>query len=47
MIFASSQELSKAIGKENRTVIAIKEVNFAKKINELLGGGPCVKDKSI
>lgn len=46
-LFGKSQELSKAIGKNNRTVIAIKNIDFAQKINELLGGGPFVKDKSI
>ena len=47
VIFSNSQELSRAIGKQNRTVIAIKEVNFAKKIKELLGGVPFVEDESI
>ncbi len=47
IIFSNSQELSRAIGKQNRTVIAIKEDNFAKKIKELLGGGPFVEDESI
>ncbi len=47
VLFGNKEELGKAIGKEYRAVIGIKDENFARKIKQLLGGEAFVKDKSL
>ncbi|AHM56617.1 hypothetical protein EAL2_c13220 [Peptoclostridium acidaminophilum DSM 3953] len=43
----SKDEISRAIGKENRAAVGIKNAEFHKRLKELLGGEPYVKDKGI
>lgn len=45
--FSTKEDLGKAMGKEFRGIIGIKEKNFSQRILELLGGEAFVKDKSI
>lgn len=45
--FSTKESLGRAIGKEYRGVIGIKDINFSRRILELLGGEAFVKDKSI
>ena len=47
IIFSTKQELGKAIGKNSRAVVGVKNENFAIKIKEFVGGESFVKDKSI
>lgn len=36
------QDLSKCIGKENKAVIAIKDINFAKAMQKIINGGEII-----
>ena len=41
-IFGTSEEISKAIGKENKTVVGIKDKNIAGAIEKILNGGDVI-----
>ena len=41
-IFGSKEEISKAIGKDNKTVIGIKDKNLAEAIKKILDGGDVI-----
>lgn len=41
-IFGNKNEISKAIGKVNKTVIGIKDKNFAEAIEKILNGGDVI-----
>ena len=41
-IFGSKEEISKAIGKDNKTVIGIKDNNLADAIKKILDGGDVI-----
>ena len=40
--FGNIEELSRSIGKENRVVIAIKDINFSNEILRLIDGGEVI-----
>lgn len=40
--YSSIEELSRAIGKNNKAVIGIKEENFAKQIEKIINGGEII-----
>lgn len=40
--YGNIEELSKAIGKNNKAVIGIKEENFAKEIEKIINGGEII-----
>ena len=41
-IFGSKEEISKSIGKDNKTVIGIKDKNLAEAIKKILDGGDVI-----
>ena len=41
-IYGKKDELSKAIGKENKAIIGIKDKNFAQAIQKILNGGDVI-----
>ncbi len=41
-IFGKKEELSKAIGKENKTVVGVKDKNLAGAIQKILNGGDVI-----
>ncbi len=40
--FSTIEELSKAIGKNNKAVIGIKNINFANQIEKIINGGEII-----
>ena len=42
-IYATKEELSKAIGKDNKAVIAIKDNNLSKEIYKMICGGGAIE----
>lgn len=42
IIYGKIEELSKAIGKNNKAIIGIKDLNFAKSIKEKYNGGDTI-----
>lgn len=38
----SIEELSKAIGKDNKAIIGIKDINFSKEIEKIINGGEAI-----
>ena len=40
--YGSIDDLSKAIGKSNKTILGIKDINFAKSIQEKYNGGDII-----
>ena len=42
MIFGSIEDLSKSIGKTNKAIIGIKDINFAKEIKRIYNGGDVI-----
>ena len=41
-VFGKIEENSKAIGKNNRAVICIKDINFAKELKKIIDGGDVI-----
>lgn len=41
-VFGSKEEISKAIGQENKTVIGIRDKNFAEAILKIINGGEII-----
>ena len=39
IVFGTIEELSKAIGKDNKAVVAVKDSNISKEIEKLINGG--------
>ena len=42
LIFGTIQENSKAIGKNNRAIICVKDINFAKELKKIIDGGDVI-----
>lgn len=42
ILFSNIEELSKAIGKENKAIIGIEDINLAKEIKKIYDGGDVI-----